>query len=223
MNEEHIQTNDSASFAMRTNNIRTRNLQQDDIYSSGIHPVIMIASIVAGVSIVVLCFSLFLAWKKGRDKWLYQYKDHQNHSSKNEHKQILPGGSPSGTFPNSSFDQKSPNNSLKKRQLNKNDYNGFSKQHENNLRTPSKELPITESNSPDLEKSRVPEGDASINGSDPTDSNLMGSTMAGTVISDSLAKNYKLDGSSVASLESYSYSLDGYAASIANSSTAYGY
>ena len=142
--------------------------------SLALHPVILIASIVASVSIVILCIALYLAWKKGQER--YRHQMHEMHMTKESIR------------------------------------NNF---HRPELMPPA--LPPfrrEEDELDDMEESNIPL---------PTPSQLDDQSMISLSVVDT--KNYlpAEESRSEASMESYSFSLDGYTASVANSSVAYGY
>lgn len=128
-----------------------------------LHPVILGASIIAAVSIVVLCIAIFIAYVKGKERYRAQLE------------------------------------AMKRRE-----------ESPRRLKTPERQPQLKKLESAD-EESRLPL---------PTPSQLDDQSSISLSAYDSKSYMLPMDSMSMASQESYSYSLD---ASIANSSTVYGY
>jgi len=60
--------------------------QQQSSNTISLHPIILIASIIAAVSVVVLCLALFFAWKKGKERFRLQMEE--MHMTKETHREF---------------------------------------------------------------------------------------------------------------------------------------
>jgi len=139
---------------------QSNQLQSEQPTLNSIDPIILVASIVASASAVVLCLALFLAWKKGQERFQRQMEEmHMTQETSKE------------------------------------------------FHTPERTPRTTDDESQYL----------------PSPSELDNRSMMSLSNVDSKSYRHGGDGASVVSMESYSFSLDGYAPSIANSSVAYGY